>query len=269
MRLVRAVFLIPAVTDRTFGFIYKVSARCSNENEAGSKVSAHCSYANEAGKASEPRSSIRNSGVLWPCHALIVDGSNVLCTAASDVNSSSWSVKPRDSTASRSPNYLAHCFAVWLRYLRRLTPAWQAYVVFDDKGQDPLGDGESGTSKSERQQAVPRYLEKRHKKKGSKVRRAEPKSTASYSSRMSAFVREAEAAGFTVLWSAPGLEADDMIGSVSAKLLASLPSIMPSSAMVDSPFTVVVASGDSDMQQLLHLGSAPMPVSALGPTKSS
>ncbi len=40
-----------------------------------------------------------------------------------------------------------------------------------------------------------------------------------YSKRMAAFVRAAESLGCCVLWSSPGMEADDMIGSLAKGLL--------------------------------------------------
>ena len=58
--------------------------------------------------------------------------------------------------------------------------------------------------------------------KAYKAQQTTPHSTAqqmAYSKRMAAFVRAAESLGCCVLWSSPGREADDMIGSLAQGLL--------------------------------------------------
>ncbi|GAX84437.1 hypothetical protein CEUSTIGMA_g11857.t1 [Chlamydomonas eustigma] len=196
----------------------------------------------------------------FSCDYLIVDGTNLLCNALSGQHEASVASAILLGNLSTTKQAHATSFHAWLRFvMRSAAPSTVTFIVFDSRHG----------GKSKRQQLNPNYLQKRQLSKTGKEPASTPFSRSKQSvhghqssrQRLGVFVDVAEALGCVVLWSEPGLEADDKIGSLVSGLVQrkhrwrETQSPKPILSSLNSP-RIAVCSSDSDMQQLLSYSVA-------------
>lgn len=106
------------------------------------------------------------------CDILLVDGTNVLCTAQSSAWAAGWDQSfVASASGHQAPMWQLHAasFHAWLQFLLlAASPANAAIMVLDSKDNAPEPDhGRHGaeSASSVRQQHIPSYLRKRHAKK--------------------------------------------------------------------------------------------------------
>jgi 5'-3' exonuclease len=155
---------------------------------------------------------------------LLIDATNLACIAARH---------------ARPGLHLGSCVSAWLDFLAALLRPSHCICAFDNKGPDRQGV---------RSAALPTYLAARHRRAGGRRGgggggggAAAPGGRA----RSSSFeqLREViEARGALALLTDAGFEADDALGCLARALAALRPGLR-----------AAVASGDSDMRQLLAL----------------
>jgi 5'-3' exonuclease len=157
---------------------------------------------------------------------LLIDATNLACIAA------------RHAASPGLP--LRSCVSAWLDYLTALTRATHAVCAFDNKGAG--GQGVRGD-------ALPGYLAARHRRAGARGPPAAAATAAAAAHARPSSYEQLRAAveghGALALLADPGYEADDLLGCLVEALAAQRPGAR-----------AAVASGDSDMQQLIGGGVA-------------
>lgn len=106
------------------------------------------------------------------CDVLLVDGTNLLCTAQSSAWAAGWDQSfAASGSGHQAPMWQLHAasFHAWLQFLLlAASPANAAIMVLDSKDNAPEADNgrhSAESASSVRQQHIPSYLRKRRAKK--------------------------------------------------------------------------------------------------------